>query len=159
MNIVRRIGNEQQTGEGLVHAAIGRSDNVLAGTSQNGKHAVQLQIQSLQEIWNTFVNSQRHTEERLTLSLQNWCLWEDAVSAAESWLHKSAKNLDEKCDHTSDSDNSEAFSPTLTIHRLQTIVEDCRHHGKFFCIEQLEKQTTQLTNVVGPHENVQSKQA
>ena len=158
LNTVRRIGNEQQTGEGLVHAAIGRSDSVLAGTSSNGKHAVQLQIQSLQEVWNTCVNSQRHTEERLALALQNWCLWEDAMSAAESWLHKAAKNLDEKHDQTSDSDNSEAFSPTLTIHRLKTIVEDCHHHGKFFCIEQLEKQTVQLVNIVGPQENARNKQ-
>ena len=43
LNTARRIGNEQQTGEGLVHAAIGRSDNVLTSTSTNGKHAVQLQ--------------------------------------------------------------------------------------------------------------------
>ena len=58
-------------------------------------------MQSLQEVWNTFVNSQRHTEEKLNLALQNWCLWEDAVSAAESWLQKAAKNLDEKYDQTS----------------------------------------------------------
>lgn len=86
--ILRKIGNEQQTGESLVHAAIGRSDSVLAGTSQNGKHAVQLQIQSLQDIWQTLVNSLRHGEERLSLALQQWSLWEDAVSASESWLNK-----------------------------------------------------------------------
>ena len=51
--------------------------------------------------------------------------------------------------HTSDSENSESLSPTLTVHRLKTILDEVRNHGKFFCIEQMEKQTTQLTNVIG----------
>ena len=56
--------------------------------------------------------------------------------------------------HTSDSENSESLSPTLTVHRLKTILDEVRNHGKFFCIEQMEKQTTQLTNVIGMgHEN------
>ena len=51
--------------------------------------------------------------------------------------------------HTSDSENSESLSPTLTVHRLKAILDEVRNHGKFFCIEQMEKQTTQLTNVIG----------
>ena len=157
--VIRRIMNEQQAGENVFHLAIGRADAVYQGTSQNGIHAIELQVKSLQELWNSFINSLRHTEDRITLGLANWTMWTNSVASATSWLHKTTKILDEKVsDHTSDSDQSEATSPILTLHRLQSIVSDCHHHGKFSCVEQIEKQTKQLTSILGIQETAMVKQ-
>ena len=153
---VRRIAAERQGGENIFHLAMGRANAVYSGTSQQGIHAVELQVKSLEELWASFVNSMRHTEERITLGLTQWSTWSSAVSAAETWLSK-AEQLTKFDD--SDSDYSDSGSPVIALHKLQSLVNDCAGHGKVLCIDQIEKHQKQLNSVFSAQEKALESQS
>ena len=140
----RRIAAERQGGENIFHLAVGRASSVYSGTSQQGIRAIELRVKSLEEMWSSFVNSMRHTEERITLGLTQWTTWKSALSAAETWLTKAEQltNFDD-----SDSDYSDSGSPIIALHKLQSLVGDCKGHGKILCVDQIDKQLKQLNSV------------